>query len=62
MMFLTEGAASAGVVSAITSALSTVASDAQSAIASVLPIALPIMGAVVVVGIGIRVFKKVTGK
>ena len=34
----------------------------MSAVGSVVPVALPIMGAIVVVGIGIKVFKKVTGR
>lgn len=50
------------VASALTSALSTVAADAMGAITAILPIALPIMGAIVVVGIGIRIFKKVASK
>ena len=56
-----DGAAST-VVSALTSALTTTASQCQDAIAAVLPVALPVMGAIVVVGIGIKIFKKVTGK
>lgn len=50
------------VVSALTTAFTSVASDAQSAIAAILPIALPILGAIIVVGIGIRIFKKVAGR
>lgn len=46
------------VVTALTSAVTTAASDAMSAIGSILPVALPVMGAIVVVGIGIKVFKK----
>ena len=56
-----DGAAST-VVSALTSALTTTASQCQEAIAAVLPVALPVMGAIVVVGIGIKIFKKVTGR
>lgn len=49
-------------ITALTTAFSTVASDALSAIQSILPIALPVMGAIVVVGVGIRIFKKVAGR
>lgn len=49
------------VVTAITTAVTSAASDAMSAISGVLPVALPIMGAMVVVGIGIAVFRKATG-
>lgn len=50
------------VTSALTSGISSIATDAMTAVGSVIPVALPIMGAVVVVGIGIKVFKKVAGK
>lgn len=56
-----DGAAST-VVTALTGALTTTASQCQDAIAAVLPVALPVMGAIVVVSIGIKIFKKVTGR
>lgn len=49
-----------GVVTSLTTAVSGFASDAMGAIGSILPVALPIMGAIVVVGIGIKVFRKFT--
>lgn len=58
-VFLTEATT---VVSALTSAFSTVASDALSAVQGILPIALPVLGAIIVVGIGIKIFKKVAGR
>lgn len=54
--------AGAGVTGALTTAFTSIASDAMSAISAVLPIALPIMGAIVVVTVGIKIFKKVTSK
>lgn len=51
-----------GVTSAMTTAFSTIASDAMSLIAAVIPVALPILGAVVLVTIGIRMFRKITGR
>lgn len=50
------------ITSALTTGISSIGNDAMSAVGSVIPVALPIMGAIVVVGIGIKVFKKVTGK
>lgn len=50
-----EGSA---ISSAVTAALATVQADALSLIAAVLPYALAIMGAIVVVTIGIRAFKR----
>ena len=50
------------VISALTGAMQTDANAALSAIQSILPIALPILGAIVVVGVGIKIFKKVTGR
>ncbi len=57
-----EAATIATVTGALTTGITTIASDAMSAVGSVVPVALPIMGAVVVVGIGIKVFKKVAGR
>lgn len=57
-----EGSATSGITTAVTGALSTVQSDALSMISSVLPYALAIVGAVLVVTIGIRVFKRISGK
>lgn len=59
---LAESATISTITTALTEGIKAIASDAMSAIASVIPVALPIMGAIVVVGIGIKVFKKVTGK
>ena len=57
-----EAGTVSGVTTALTSGITTIAGDAMSAISSVVPVALPIMGAIVVVGVGIKVFKKVTGR
>lgn len=50
------------ITSAVTTALQSVQSDSMSLIGSVLPYALAIMGAVIVVMVGIRVFKRVAGR
>lgn len=50
------------ITTAVKTALATASTDAQSLIGDVLPYALAIMGAVLVVSIGIKVFKKVTGR
>ena len=47
---------------ALTTAMTSLASDATGAISAILPIALPVMGAFVVVKVGIKIFKQVTGK
>ena len=61
-----EGAAVASGMEAITTAvktaLATVQSDALGLIGDVIPYALAIMGAVLVVSIGVKVFRKVTGR
>lgn len=51
-------AAAPDIPGAVTTALQTVQSDALGLIASVLPYALAIMGAIVVVTVGIRAFKR----
>ena len=59
-----EGGASAmtGITTAVTGALTTVQSDALSMIASVLPYALAIVGAFIVVKLGIKAFRQVSGR
>lgn len=61
-----EGSTSTSTIETVTNALKSgitdIASDAMNAIAGVVPVALPVMGAIVVVGIGIRIFKKVSSK
>ena len=46
------------VTTALKTAMTSVANGAMGAIGDILPIALPVMGAIVVVGIGVKVFKK----
>lgn len=46
------------VVTALTTAIKGFAGDAMGAIGAIIPVVLPIMGAIVVVGIGIKVFRK----
>ncbi len=48
------------VTAALTSALSTIASDMTGAIGSVVPIAVPVIGGILVVTLGIKAFKKFT--
>ena len=50
------------VVTALTTALGTVATGALSAISGVVPVAAPVLGGVLVIGIGIRAFKKLAGR
>ncbi|WP_411335162.1 major coat protein [Ruminococcus gauvreauii] len=50
------------IVTSLTSSFTEVGSSITGVIGSVLPIALPIIGGILVVTVGIKVFKKVTGK
>lgn len=50
------------ITTALSTAITTIGTDAMDAIAKVLPAALPIFGAIVVVSIGLRVFKRVAGR
>lgn len=62
-MSTTEGVnAMTDITSAVKTALATVQSDALGIIGDVLPYALAIVGAVLVVTIGIKVFKRISGK
>lgn len=47
------------VTTALTSGLSTVADNCMTAVGAVVPYALPIVGAVIVVTVGIRIFRKI---
>lgn len=60
-MLATEGAVGSlsGLTSSLASGLKDVADTAMSAIGTVVPYALPIVGAVIVVTVGIRIFKRV---
>lgn len=57
-----EPVATSAVTSAVTSALATVGTDAMSMIAAVLPGALSIAGAVIVVSLGMKVFRRIVGR
>lgn len=46
------------VVTAMTTAIQTIATDCTSAISSVVPVAAPIMGAIAVIGIAIKTLRK----
>lgn len=47
-----------GITTSLVTAITTFSGEAMSTIGSIVPVALPIMGAIVVVGIGIKVFRK----
>ena len=65
-MFLTalagEVQAASTISDSLISALTTVANDCLSFVGSALPIALPVVGAGVVVAFGIKTFNRVTSK
>lgn len=46
------------VVTALTGALSTIAGDMTGAVMAVVPIAVPVLGGILVVTLGIKAFKK----
>ena len=50
------------ITTAMTTAVSSIADNAISGIAAILPVAAPVMGSILIVGIGIKAFKKFTGK
>lgn len=60
MIAYADGAST--VRTALTSALTTVGNDMTGVISDVLPIGLGIVGAVMVVVFGVKIFKKLTGK
>lgn len=50
------------IVTTLGTSFTTVAQDALDAISTILPIALPVLGAVIVVIVGIKIFRRVTGR
>ena len=44
-------------VTSLTSGFTSIVSDMMGAIGSIVPVALPVVGAIAVVGIGIRLFR-----
>lgn len=61
-MIAGEGQAAVTVSQSLLDSMTTVASDCLTFLSSALPIALPVLGAGIVVGFGIKTFKKVTSK
>lgn len=61
-MIAGEGQAAVTVSQSLINSMTTVASDCLTFLSSALPIALPVLGAGIVVGFGIKTFKKVTSK
>lgn len=60
-VFASEGGGG-DVGSAMTSAASTIVSDALSSISAIIPVAAPVLGAFIIIGIAIATIKKFTGK
>lgn len=60
--FAEEPAGASNVRDQLKTSATSVASDIMGTITDILPIALPIMGAMLVVGIGIAIVRKVTKK
>lgn len=53
---------SPSVADTMSTALGSVADSAVSAIQAIVPVAAPVLGAVLVIGISIRAFKKLAGR
>lgn len=50
------------IVTALTGSMTEIGTALTSVVGKALPIALPIIGGVMVITVGIKVFKKITGK
>lgn len=50
------------IASALVTAVTTIASDATNAMVSIVPVAAPIMGGILVIGIAIKTFRKFAGR
>lgn len=49
-------------ITSLTSGFTTMATDALSAIGSLVPVVLPILAAIIVVGIAIKVVRRIVGR
>ncbi|MDD6551278.1 MAG: hypothetical protein PUF16_05800 [Lachnospiraceae bacterium] len=58
----TSGSTNASITESMVQAFTSIKDDILSAIAKVAPIALPVLGAGLLVVVGIKIFKKVTSK
>lgn len=56
------GETSTTIISALTTGFTTIASDMQSGLAQIVPIALPVLGGILLIRYGIRIFKSITGR
>ena len=56
------GSGLSSVETALTTSFTSVGSSMTSVVGKILPIALPIMGAILLIGFGIKAFKKVANK
>lgn len=56
------GETSTTIISALTTGFTTIASDMQSGLAKIVPIALPVLGGILLIRYGIRIFKSITGR
>lgn len=52
----------ADLITAIVASITTGATDVMGAITSIAPVAIPIALAIVAIGVGLKVFKKITGR
>ena len=50
------------VVDSLTTGLSSAGSDILEGVSAIVPVALPVMIGIVVIGVGIKIFKKITGR
>lgn len=57
-----EATGVAGVTEAIKTALTTAGNDLLGVVSNVVPIVIPVLIGITAVGIGIKVFKRVTGR
>lgn len=56
------GSETNAVVSAMVTAITTIASDATSGIAAIVPVAAPVLGGMILIGVCVRTVRKFTGR
>lgn len=59
---LADAATLTTISTAMTDGLTTVVSDAMTGISNIIPVALPVMGAMILIGVAVKTVKKFTGR
>lgn len=61
-VIMLEAAVLPPITTALTTAITTIAGDSTNAIAAVIPVAAPVLGAMIVIGVAVKTIRRFTGR